>query len=208
MHAHGPARKHRLFPVPRRITEGQGFTGWLGFITSWLLLGLGWQGLTSSLISLMESTSGVCAFDDPGVCTIASLGGILGGIVVLAVAVFVSVMIARGFGTPASWWSFPALALSGGAAVLVFGINGPESIGGGPLLLGLLGVLIAVALVVLLLARGRAALTGWLGFDGSLQVGTESNLRELVLFPVLAITVVRLGAFLGALIHAELLSSS
>ncbi len=175
--------RERLYPTPRRVVLGQAGTGWLGLISSWVLLAYG-SVLTALSGSGLADLSLACEASIR-VCGAAAWGGVIAGVVTMAVSVLFSIVIARGFGPPVRWWILPAAVGTLGAGLALGALLGSGSVSVPLLASGLVLVAIAIALGILCLGQGKAAVYGWVRLDG--LSGREVPMRGIeVLLPAAA----------------------
>lgn len=193
----------RLLPPPRLIVPGAVGTGWLGLVVSWALLAFGVVVAAWSLGGI-ASTDESCA-SSARVCGAASIGGLVAGVVGIALAVVCSLAIARGFGPPAHWWALPGTVWTIAAGVLLAGVAGTDAVSPWPIVVGLAVAVVAIAATVAVLRRGRAAAFGWIRLDGLDAREVPMRTVELAL-PVAAFAVASATAAFGAHV-ARLLAS-
>lgn len=175
--------RDRLYPTPRRVVLGQAGTGWLGLVSSWVLLGFGAVLAALSGSGLADLT--IACEASERVCGAASWGGVIAGVTSMAVAVLFSVVIARGFGPPVRWWILPATVGTIGAGLALGALLGEGEVPLGMLVAGIAVLAVAVGLSILALGQGKAAVYGWVRLDG--LSGREVPMRGVeVLLPVVA----------------------
>lgn len=176
--------RERLYPTPRGVVLGQVGTGWLGLVSSWVLLGYGSVLAALSGSGLADLTLACDASER--VCGAAAWGGVVAGVVALSVSVLFSIVIARGFGPPVRWWIVPVAVGTLGAGLALGALLGSGAIPV-PLLAGGTALLaLAIVLGVLCLGRGKAAVYGWVRLDG--LSGREVPMRGIeVLLPAAAV---------------------
>lgn len=175
--------RERLYPTPRGVVLGQAGTGWLGLVSSWVLLGYG-SVLTALSGSGLADLSLACGASIR-VCGAAAWGGVIAGVVTLAVSVLFSIVIARGFGPPVRWWILPVSVGTLGAALALGALLGAGAVPVPLLASGLAMLALAIALGILCLSRGKAAIYGWVRLDG--LSGREVPMRGVeVLLPAVA----------------------
>ena len=176
--------RERLYPTPRSVVLGQAGTGWLGLISSWVLLGYG-SVLAALSGSGLADLSLACAASER-VCGAAAWGGLVAGIVTLAVSMLFSIVIARGFGPPVRWWILPAGVGALGAGLALGALLGQGAVPVPLLSAGIAVLALAIVLGVLCLGRGKAAVYGWVRLDG--LSAREVPLRGVeVLLPAAAV---------------------
>lgn len=155
----------RLYPAPKHVVHGAVGTGWLGLVSSWVLLGFG--GVLLGLgVGGMLATDESCGASSVLVCSVSSMGGAIAGATSLAVAVLFAIAIARGFGPSARWWVLPVLFASFGLAGAAGAFAGSDSVEGLLLTGAAVAAVGAAVLAVMLLRRGTAATHGWVRIDG------------------------------------------
>lgn len=195
----------RVFRAPRYIARGQVGTGWLGFVSSWVVLGFGVAILAASGGRLFSVGEGACAGSDD-VCTVGALGGVITGAGAVLVAVLFSVMIARGFGPPTLWWGAPLGLAALGAIPVIAALAGRDAVDAGLFVAGVLVLVVAAALVIVMLRQWRLALAGWTRFDGLDVREVAQRSHELVLFPLIAAGAALAGGAFGVHVSALLAS--
>lgn len=154
----------RLFKRPPLIVAGEPATGWLGLLTSWATAGYGAASASSATGMLLSADAGACGALSATVCQVAGWGGLLMGVVLLAVAAVLGLVVARGFGPPVTWWVLPLML--GALAVAPFSAAEGAALPPLWLLLTLVAAALAIALAAAALRQGRAALYGWIRLDG------------------------------------------
>ncbi|MCR8670919.1 hypothetical protein [Agrococcus sp. HG114] len=155
----------RLLKPPPRIVAGQAGTGWLGLITSWVAMGYGATAAAKAGALLISyDDDGACGIHSATTCQVAGWGGLLMGVVVLAVAALLGIVVARGFGPPTTWWVLPVML--GALALAPFQAAEGASIAWGWLLVSAAAAVAALGLAALVVRRGRAGLFGWIRLDG------------------------------------------
>lgn len=190
------SRPFRLFREPRSIARGQVATGWLGLVSSWLILGFGAGVLAGSGGRLFSVASEVCE-GSANVCMIGSLGGVITGAGSLFVAVLFSLMIARGFGPPTLWWAAPIGLAAFGAVPLVAALSGHGAVEPLPLVLGIIVVALAIALVIAMMRQWRFALGGWTRLDRLDAREVPHRPTDVIVPAVVAATVAAVGCAFG-----------
>lgn len=153
----------RLFRRPPLIVAGQPATGWLGLLTSWATAGYG-AASASSATGMLLSADEACGSLSTAVCQVAGWGGLLMGVVLLAVAAVLGLVVARGFGPPITWWVLPLML--GALAFAPFRAAAGASVPWLWLLLAVASAMLALAVAAAAVRRGKAALYGWIRIDG------------------------------------------
>lgn len=143
---------------------GQPATGWLGLVTSWATAGYGAASASSATGMLLSADAGACGTLSAAVCQVAGWGGLLMGVVLLAVAAVLGLVVSRGFGPPITWWVLPLML--GALAFAPFRAAQGAQLPWLWLLLAVVAALLAIALAGAALGRGKAALYGWIRLDG------------------------------------------
>ncbi|MFC7431502.1 MULTISPECIES: hypothetical protein [unclassified Agrococcus] len=175
--------RSRLYPTPRAVVLGQPGTGWLGLVSSWVLLGFGSVLAALSGSGLADLTLACEA--SARVCGAAAWGGVIAGATSMAVAVLFSIVIARGFGPPVRWWILPVATAAVGAGLALGALLGSGEVQLGMLVAGVAALALAAVLGILALAQGKAAVYGWVRLDG--LSGREVPMRGIdVLLPAAA----------------------
>lgn len=154
----------RLLKTPPRIVAGEPGTGWLGLVTSWAATGYGAAAATKAGGLLISFDEGACGVQSATVCQVAGWGGLLMGVVLLAVGALLGIVVARGFGPPTTWWVLPIML--GALALAPFQAAPGASISWAWLLVAGAAAAAALALGGLVVRRGRASLFGWIRLDG------------------------------------------
>ncbi|GAA2170885.1 hypothetical protein GCM10009846_02790 [Agrococcus versicolor] len=176
--------RDRLYPTPRRVVLGQAGTGWLGLVSSWVLLGFGAVLAALSGSGLADLTL-ACAASER-VCGAAAWGGVVAGVTSVAVSLLFSIVIARGFGPPVRWWALPVGAAALGAGMLLGALLGEGEVPLGLLVAGAAVLALALLLGIVALSQGKAAVYGWVRLDG--LSGREVPMRGVeALLPVVAV---------------------
>lgn len=86
------------------------------------------------------------------------------GVVLLAVAAVLGLVVARGFGPPITWWVLPLML--GALALAPFRAAAGASVPWLWLLLAVASAMLALAVAAAAVRRGKAALYGWIRIDG------------------------------------------
>lgn len=176
--------RERLYPTPRAVVLGQVGTGWLGLVSSWVLLGYG-SVLAALSGSGLADLSLACEAS-ARVCGAAAWGGLVAGVVTMAVSVLCSVVIARGFGPPVRWWIVPTAVGAVGGGLALGALLGRGAVPVPLLAWGLAVIAVAIVLGALCLGRGKAAVYGWVRLDG--LAGREVPMRGVeLLLPATAV---------------------
>lgn len=175
--------RERLYPTPRGVVLGQAGTGWLGHVSSWVLLGYG-SVLAAISGSGLADLSLACGASIR-VCGAAAWGGVIAGVVTMAVSALFSAVIARGFGPPVRWWILPMAVGALGAGLVLGALLGSGAVPVPLLASGLAVLALAIVLGIMCLGRGKAAIYGWVRLDG--LSGREVPMRGIeVLLPATA----------------------
>ncbi|MFA4840270.1 MAG: hypothetical protein WC580_01015 [Agrococcus sp.] len=183
----------RLFKRPPLIVAGQPATGWLGLLTSWATAGYGAASASSATGMLLSADAGACGSLSPSVCQVAGWGGLLMGVVLLAVAALLSLVVARGFGPPVTWWVLPLML--GALAFAPFRAAEGADLPWLWLLLAVASAMLAIALAAAALARGKAARYGWIRLDGLDAREVAHRPVDRVLAPVAVAAAAGAGLF-------------
>ncbi|MGM1030419.1 MAG: hypothetical protein ACQEWM_11230 [Actinomycetota bacterium] len=154
----------RLFKRPPLIVAGEPATGWLGLVTSWGTAGYGASSASSATGMLLSADAGACGALSSTVCQVAGWGGLLMGVVLLAVAAVLGLVVARGFGPPITWWVLPLMLAA--LALAPFRAAEGAALPWVWLLLALAAAMLAIALGAAAIRQGKAALYGWIRLDG------------------------------------------
>lgn len=200
------ARRSRLYPTPRLIVAGQPGTGWLGFASSWVILGFG-AGMSALAGGALLSISEACSNYSDRVCGVSGFGGLLIGVGSLAVAGLLSIAVARGFGPPANWWVLPVLAASASTALMIGALAGADQPEPLPLVGAAVGAVVTIWLVVALARRGKAATTGWIRLDGLDAREVRHRGVDRIVFSAAAIAAFSTGAAFALHVERLLLGS-
>lgn len=185
----------RLFKRPPLIVAGQPATGWLGLLTSWATAGYGAASASSATGMLLSADAGACGALSPAVCQVAGWGGLLMGVVLLAVAAVLGLVVARGFGPPITWWVLPLML--GALALAPFRAAEGAALPWVWLLLALAAAVLALALVAAAIRQGKAALYGWIRLDGLDAREVAHRPIDRLLAPV-AVAAASVAAVFGA----------
>ena len=154
----------RLLKPPPRIVAGEPATGWLGLVTAWAAIGYGAAAASKAGGLLISIDEGACGVQSATVCQVAGWGGLLMGVVLLAVGALLGIVVARGFGPPTTWWVLPIML--GAFALAPFQAAEGASRPWLWLLVAGGAAIAALALAGLAVRRGRASLFGWIRLDG------------------------------------------
>lgn len=186
----------RFFKPPPFIVAGDRFSGWLGLLVGWVAVGFGGTSVSRAAGLLLSFSDGACGVHSETVCQIAGWGGLAMGMVALAGGTALWMLMARGFGPPATWWALPILL----AALAFAPFNAAE--GSAPSLwwlpLSVLAGLLAIALAVLAGRRGKAARYGWIRLDGLDAREVAHRPVDKAVIPLAAVTTAFAGAVFGA----------
>ena len=185
----------RLFKRPPLIVAGEPATGWLGLLTSWATAGYGAASASSATGMLLSADAGACGSLSAAVCQVAGWGGLLMGVVLLAVAALLGLVVARGFGPPITWWVLPLML--GALAFAPFRAAQGADLPWFWLLLALAAAMLAIALAAAALGRGKAALYGWIRLDG-LDAREVAHRPLDRLLPVVAVAAAAGAGLIGA----------
>ncbi|MFP5251997.1 MAG: hypothetical protein ACLGHD_06450 [Actinomycetes bacterium] len=187
----------RLLKPPPRIVAGEPGTGWLGLVTSWAAVGFGAAAAAKAGGLLISFDDGACGVHSETVCQVAGWGGLLMGVVVLAVGALLGIVVARGFGPPTTWWVLPVML--GALALAPFQAAPGATIAWAWLLVAGVAALLALALGGMVVRRGRAALFGWIRLDGLDAREVPHRPVDQLVAPAALAVAVAFGAF-GALV--------
>ncbi|GEK80230.1 hypothetical protein [Agrococcus baldri] len=186
----------RLFRTPPLIVAGDRFTAWLGLLVGWVAVGFGASAASRAAGLLISYDDGACGIHSGDVCQVVGWGGLLMGVVALAGGTALWILMARGFGPPATWWVLP-IAL----AALAFA---PFSAAEGAamsvlwLVLAVIAGLLALALAVLAGQRGKAARYGWIRLDGLDAREVAHRPVDKLVIPLAALAAAIAGGAFGA----------
>lgn len=177
----------RFLPPPPLIVPGDRFSAWLGLLVGWVAVGFGASAASRAAGLLISVGDGACGIHSESICQVAGWGGLAMGVVALAGGTALWVLVARGFGPPATWWALP-IAL-GALALAPFSAAEGATMSWLWLGLALVAGALAIALAALVARRGKAARCGWIRLDGL-------DAREVAHRPVdqLGIPLAALGA--------------
>ncbi|WP_306233183.1 hypothetical protein [Agrococcus beijingensis] len=190
-----------LFKPPPRIVAGEPATGWIGLLTSWGALGYGAAAAAKSGGLLISSADGACGANSPTVCAISGWGGLLMGVVLMAVGTLLGIVVARGFGPPTTWWVLPVGL--GALAFAPFQAAAGATIAWGWLIVAAAAALVALWLAGIAVRRGRAALFGWIRLDGIDAREVPHRPLDQLVAPVAVAAAVAAGSF-GAFVLRQL----
>ena len=187
---------HRLFRQPPLIVSGDRFTAWLGLLTGWVAVGFGGVATSRATGLLISFDDGACGIHSASICQVAGWSGLVMGLVALAGGTALWILMARGFGPPATWWVL-AIAL---AALAFAPFSAPEgaSISFAWLGLAMLAGLLALTLAVLAGARGKAARYGWIRLDGLDAREVAHRQVDKIVIPLAAVVAAIAGGAFGA----------
>lgn len=186
----------RLFRLPPFIVGGEPVTGWLGLLISWGAVGFGASSASRAAGLLISADDGACGAHSAAVCQVTGWGGLLMGVVALAVGTALWLLVARGLGPPVSWWVLPiALAALAFAPFTAAEGAAPAFIW---LVLALAAGLLAIALAVAAARRGRAARYGWIRLDGLDAREVAHRPVDHVVLPLTAVVAAIAGSAFGA----------
>lgn len=183
----------RLFKRPPLIVAGEPVTGWVGLLTSWGTAGYGAASASSATGMLLSADAGACGALSPTVCQVAGWGGLLMGVVLLAVAGVLGLLVARGFGPPVTWWVLPLML--GALSLAPFRAAAGAALPWPWLVLALAAAVLAIALAGAALGRGKAALYGWIRLDGLDAREVAHRPIDRLLAPVAAAAAVAAALF-------------
>lgn len=190
------SRSSRFFKPPPFIVPGDRFSGWLGLLVGWAAVGFGASSASRAAGLLLSYRDGACGIHSETVCQVAGWGGLAMGMVALAGGTALWMLMARGFGPPATWWVLPLLlaalafapfAAAEGAELALWWL--PVSV--------IAGVL-AIALAVLAGRRGKAARYGWIRLDGLDAREVAHRPVDKVVIPLAAVAAAIAGGAFGA----------
>lgn len=162
-------------------------------LASWATAGYGAASASGATGMLLSADEGACGSLSTAVCQVAGWGGLLMGVVLLAVAALLGLTVARGFGPPITWWMLPLML--GALALAPFRAAAGASVPWLWLLLAVGSAMLALAIAGAAVRRGRAALYGWIRLDG--LDAREAALRPVdrILAPVAVAAAVTAGLF-------------
>lgn len=185
----------RLFRPPPLIVAGDRFSAWLGLLVGWGALGFGASAASEAAGLLISFDEGACGPLSEHVCLVTGWGGLAMGLVALAGGTALWILVARGFGPPATWW---VLAI-GLAALALAPFNAAEGATMSLmwLVLAVLAALAATALTVLAGSRGKAARYGWIRLDGLDAREVAHRPIDKTVIPIAAVLVAIAGASFG-----------
>jgi hypothetical protein len=183
----------RLLQPPPRIVAGEPGTGWLGLLTSWAAVGYGAAAAAKAGGLLLSFDDGACGVHSATVCRVAGWGGLLMAVVVLGVAVLLSIVVARGFGPPTTWWVLPVML--GALALAPFQAAPGASIPWVWLLVSAAAAVAGLTLASMVVRRGRAALFGWIRLDGLDAREVPHRPLDQLVAPAAAVVAVAGGFF-------------
>lgn len=186
----------RLFRRPPLIVSGDRFTAWLGLLTGWVAVGFGAVAASRAAGLLISFDDGACGANSATVCQVAGWGGLMMGLVALAGGTALWILMARGFGPPATWWVLP-IALTALAFTPFSAVEG-ATIAFGWLVLALAAGILAIALAVLAAGRGKAARAGWIRLDGLDAREVAHRPVDRVVIPSAAVAAAIAGGAFGA----------
>lgn len=186
----------RFLKPPPFIVAGDRFTAWLGLLAGWFAIGFGASAATHSAGLLISFDDGACGGHSAAVCQVAGWGGLAMGLVALAGGTALWMLMARGFGPPATWWVLPIML----AALALAPFNAAP--GAAPALLWLVLALVAsvfaVALAALAAGRGKAARYGWIRLDGLDAREVAHRPVDKVVIPLVTVIAAGGGMLFGA----------
>lgn len=180
------------------IVGGEPATAWLGLLVAWAAVGYGASSASRAAGLLISAGEGACGTLSETVCQVAGLGGLLMGVVALAVGTLLGIVMARGFGPPLTWWVLP-ISL---AALALAPLTAAE--GAGPpflwLVVALAAALGSLSLATAVVRRSRAARFGWIRLDGLDAREAAHRPIDRTVIPLAALTAGVAGGAFGALV--------
>lgn len=186
----------RLFRRPPFIVAGDRFSAWLGLLLGWGAVGFGASAASRATGLLLSFDDGACGIQSESICQVAGWGGLLLGVVALAGGTALWILVARGFGPPASWWVLP-IALAA-LALAPFNAADGAVMGFAWLVLAVAAALFAVMLAVLAAGRGKAARYGWIRLDGLDAREVAHRSADKLVIPLAAAAAALAGSVFGA----------
>ncbi len=154
----------RLLQPPPLIVAGDRSSAWLGLLVGWVAVGYGASAASRAAGLLISVDDGACGIHSEAICQVTGWGGLGMGVVALVGGTALWILVARGFGPPATWWA-PPIAL-GALALAPFNAAPGAAMSPLWLVLALIAGSLSVALAVLVARRGKAARCGWIRLDG------------------------------------------
>ncbi|WP_206447591.1 hypothetical protein [Agrococcus sp. KRD186] len=186
----------RFFRPPPFIVAGDRFSGWLGLLVGWVAVGFGASSASRAAGLLLSFSDGACGIHSASICQVAGWGGLAMGMVALAGGTALWLLMARGFGPPATWWVLPLLL----AALALAPFNAAEGAALSLWWLPLSAVagLLAIALAMLAGRRGKAARYGWIRLDGLDAREVAHRPVDKAVIPAATVAAAIAGAAFGA----------